>query len=273
MEAMVIVLCVTSAPAMASSVELAIAMGDVEKAGKLLDENPELLKETIGPDHKSLLAFAVGMGQPDVVRMLVARGMDPKERTAEGATLLHVAALFGGSPKIVDLLVGYGVDPNAGMTGKAAGLTALHGAAGKDNVEVAEALLDDGADPNSREDSGQTPLHIAARNGADGALKLLLKRGAKVDAVDSKGCTPLYWAAAEDQSEMVGRLLAAGANPDREINSGATALYEAAYQGHVEVVKALLAGGADVGLAKEFAQLSDHPEVVDVLENHTAGAE
>lgn len=69
--------------------------------------------------------------------------------------------------------------------------TLLHLAVGQNHKELAEFLLDKGADVNALTQDHLTPLHMAAQNGNLEIVQLLLSRKAKLDAVDSKGWTPL----------------------------------------------------------------------------------
>ena len=82
-------------------------------------------------------------------------------------TLLHVVADWPGyfpmGPTSVRILVGAGADPDqVGTTGEPSE-TALHWAASSDDVEVAEALIDCGADINAPGASiaGEPPLDNA----------------------------------------------------------------------------------------------------------------
>jgi uncharacterized protein len=76
------------------------------------------------------------------------------------------------------------------------------------------ALLDRGADPDSRNRLGDTPLNLAARAGDVELSRTLLQRGASPDRANLAGVTPLMWAAGQGQLETVRMLLARGAALD-----------------------------------------------------------
>ncbi len=58
--------------------------------------------------------------------------------------------------------------------------------------ECIDLLLNSGADPNEKDDTGRTPLHYATRSGhCDTIIKLPLRKGANLDIKDKKGKTPI----------------------------------------------------------------------------------
>jgi ankyrin repeat protein len=67
------------------------------------------------------------------------------------------------------------------------GRTALHLASAKGHVQVANALLQAGADLTVVDGSGCTPLHLAAPWGHVGVIRLLLEKAADPAMVDKKG--------------------------------------------------------------------------------------
>ncbi len=69
------------------------------------------------------------------------------------------------------------------------GWTPLHHAAAKDSVEVAQALLDGGADPAALSEGGGTPLHEAAASGGAAMVQLLLRHGVDPSVVSKTGDT------------------------------------------------------------------------------------
>jgi hypothetical protein len=112
-----------------------------------------------------------------------------------------------------------------------------------------KALLDKGANVNTREDnfgSRWPVLAVAADRGSVETMRLLLNRGAKVNArVLNGGDTALTQAAFHGHSTCVQLLLQYGADIDARNGAGASALMNAAQQGHAETVAILLKAGAD----------------------------
>ncbi|WP_245970163.1 ankyrin repeat domain-containing protein [Wolbachia endosymbiont of Bemisia tabaci] len=76
--------------------------------------------------------------------------------------------------------------------------TPLHIAVRYGHKEVAELLLNKGANVNAVERRKWTPLHTAVKSGKVEVAELLLDRGANVNAVDKKGRTPLSIVASDD---------------------------------------------------------------------------
>ncbi len=120
------------------------------------------------------------------------------------------------------------------------------------NRDSVRAMLKDGADVNTAQADGMTALHWAATKNDVDLAKLLLVAGANLKAATRiGGYTPLLIASRSGHADMVTALLAAGSDPNAATANGATPLMFAAQAGSVPTVNALLKGGADVNAAEK----------------------
>ena len=98
------------------------------------------------------------------------------------------------------------------MTSAALGAD-IHDAVKEGNYEaVKELIAADASVVNSGSESGQMPLHIAAGAGDIEMAELLLNNGAQVETVDGRSFTPVLMACMRNQKEMVELLAHHGAN-------------------------------------------------------------
>lgn len=107
-------------------------------------------------------------------------------------TGLHLIACFGIDSMVYELLDSYAVDIRNDEGRTPLSFSAEHGFA-----DAAMALLNNGADVNSRDQDGKTPLAWAAYassmngRGHKRVVTLLMANGAKTNLADSNGSTPL----------------------------------------------------------------------------------
>ncbi len=152
--------------------------GNLDGVEKLLGmgADPRLL-DSRGRDA---LIVAAGKGHTDVVRMLLSRGADDSVRDTEGWGALSLAA-YHGQVETVKLL---------GSTASASELDdALLVASFGKSAEVVNALLDQGANINSRSPKSKTPLMIASEAGRTEIVRVLLQNQANPYAVDRENQT------------------------------------------------------------------------------------
>ncbi|TRY99402.1 hypothetical protein DNTS_002014 [Danionella cerebrum] len=97
-------------------------------------------------------------------------------------------------------------------------------AAGYNNLEVAEYLLEHGADVNAQDKGGLIPLHNAASYGHVDIAALLIKYNTCVNATDKWAFTPLHEAAQKGRTQLCALLLAHGADPTMKNQEGQTPL-------------------------------------------------
>ena len=113
-------------------------------------------------DENGATAFLRASQSGDIVlmKLLLARGADPKIATALGVTALHAAAGIGWVE----------------------GITYEWSA--KDTLESVKLLLDLGLDVNAQADTGRVALHGAAHKGRSDVVQLLVDHGARLDVRD-----------------------------------------------------------------------------------------
>ena len=102
--------------------------------------------------------------------------------------------------------------------------TPLHLAAGYNNLEVAELLLENGADVNAQDKGGLIPLHNSSSYGHLDIAALLIRYNTVVNATDKWGFTPLHEAAQKGRTQLCSLLLAHGADSSLKNQEGQTPL-------------------------------------------------
>jgi hypothetical protein len=150
---------------------------------------------------------------------------------------------------------------------------ALFAAIERCDPDIVYALIDKGADVNSRRIDGSSALMLAASIGCDDVVQVLLNRGADVNARKVDGTTALMESAIRNHINVLYLLLDNGADANvKKIDSGATALEIAASGGHIDIVRALIDKGAHVNAtnfrghtALVCAGLNGHKEIVEFL--------
>lgn len=121
------------------------------------------------------------------------------------------------------------------------GESALHLAVAFDRPQMAEILIESGADPELRNRRGQTPVHMARGN----TLDLLLQFGVDSGVHDGLGATPLHHARRETALMLIDQ----GVDIEARDRAGGTPLLRAVERGDFEVVQLLVDYGADVNVS------------------------
>ena len=85
--------------------------------------------------------------------------------------------------------------------------------------EMAEMLIDSGADVNQKCAGGFTALHLAAICEKTELVRLLVERGADVNIASNNGYLPIIFAMYKNNSEIVKILLDSGANVNIPLNN------------------------------------------------------
>jgi len=113
-----------------------------------------------------------------------------------------IIAVYRNQAKVTEYLLLHKVNVN---TSSPEG-PALLGASYKGNIELAELLLQYGADVNICNETGTSALMYAALSNNLALAKLLLKNGAKKNLVEKSGKTALDYAKIRESPEMISLL-------------------------------------------------------------------
>ncbi|HXH38332.1 MAG TPA: tetratricopeptide repeat protein [Thermoanaerobaculia bacterium] len=264
----------------------AIASGDIDALGRILDERPELIRQRSSRDHRStLLHYVSANGIEDfrqrtpqniveITRLLLDAGADVNaESDAYGghsttlglaATSVHPEAA-GVQIALMELLLARGAvierQPGEAVSGclangrlRAAGFLAAHGAyldfesaAGIGRLDRVKELV--ATTPSEELGEG---LVWACQYGHNDVVEFLLDHG--VDPGAGANMTGLHLAAHEGHLDTVRLLLAHNAPLEAKNRYGGTVLGQTLWSvihnpmpAHRAIVEALVAAGANVG--------------------------
>jgi ankyrin repeat protein len=215
----------------------AVKSGDVNKVKELLAADPALVNaKDESANSATLLAIyygrrevrdvllahrpdlnlfeAAAAGRLDRVTAIVEEDRDVSADLVntfshDGFTPLGLAAFFGHTD-VAMYLLSKGAQVNVASQNRMR-VMPLHSAVAGKHIEIARALIDNGADVNARQADGFAPLHGAAQNGQVETIELLIAHGAEINAPSDDGKTALSYTLGEGHTEAADLLRRHGA--------------------------------------------------------------
>lgn len=142
-----------------------------------------------------ILVNALQQGQINKVMTILDEGGNPNAMNKYGWSLLSIAA-GNNNKEMTEMLINKGADVNAKNN---AGISILHTVS---NGEIANILISKGANINAKDKDGRTPLHWAANFNHKLVAKLLVTKGADINVKDKQGITPRVCAFVFDHKEI-----------------------------------------------------------------------
>lgn len=188
---------VFSADALPDPVRFTFSMelGDVGQAESWLDAGlpPDFMGSRIG----SGLMIGAWEGKPDLMRLFLSRGADINKLNANGESAIALAAWRGNLATVKWLL-----ERGARINAPARQWSALHYAVFAGRSDVADFLIDQGADINALSTNGSSVLMMAVYEGHQGLARKLIEKGADRMPKNDWGDGALEWAMRHDRLEL-----------------------------------------------------------------------
>ena len=226
----------------APAVICAAQNNDYEEVKKLLSEghDPNALHELTWDNP---LLIAIYNGNNAMANTLLDVGADPNNKNADGENALHAAVRLKNFELTRRLVQDFNVDVNE-LDDRH--YSALHLAIMNNDTPMVEYLLSKNADPNepTGDDLGEdvcydTPLHLVKADNVQMA-EMLINAGADINRHNSDYMTPLYWSCCKKQTNVALLLLSKGAKKNLRCDRGFNALDMARNHGLTQVVNKLV---------------------------------
>ncbi|XP_068160257.1 transient receptor potential cation channel subfamily A member 1b isoform X2 [Antennarius striatus] len=230
------------------------AMEVILKAGEEICHVTQEHINYLDKSKSSPLHLAVRGGNVETISLCIAKGAKVDQQQNDKSTPLHLACTQGNTEVVKLMLSSFDRVEDVINLPDGANQTPLHRATIFDHAELAEYLIDLGADLNAMDCKGSSPLLLATSCGAWKTVSLLLSKGANVSVKDQCGCNFLHLVILQPKGlknlkEDVLQCNSVKALVSCEDNEGCTPLHYACRLGIHDSVKNMLGLSGQVGLS------------------------
>ena len=127
---------------------------------------------------------------------------------------------YADTPREAEAQVTKGADINGIQDPGVGRMTPLGRHARWGNTTMTKWLLDNGADPDLQDGTGDAPLHIAANYDMADVIPILVAGNADIETTDRRGNTPLHRSVMPGNLKATRMLLELGADPNARSEEG-----------------------------------------------------
>jgi ankyrin repeat protein/L-ascorbate metabolism protein UlaG (beta-lactamase superfamily) len=266
----------------------AVKNGDTQTFNSILKSDTSLIGIKEPGLDESLLHVAARFKQSEMVKILLAKGLDVNAKNKLGSIPLHLACISGSYTMVDDLLnrgsdyslvnlrgkapvsyVSFGknprifdrfleIDKNILNTKTQEGANLLVCAIQAEDTAGFSYLLAKGMDVNEANVFRFTPVCWAVLYNNPELIAMAIRKGANVNYIANEGNTPLLIAVEGDSIATVKMLVEAGAKINVPDSSGLTALHRATRKGNYEIASYLMVKGIAVNSKDENGMTALH---------------
>lgn len=200
----------------------------------------------------SPLHFAIMAEDLEIISHLIKVGVNVNGVDIAGNSPMHLA-VRSENVNIVKILLKAEAKVNVRNLAKE---TPVHIAvqSEKDDVNILKLLVNAGASVKTKDANKNSPLHLALFESNEKIIKFLLENGANPNARDEGRFTALHYACqyADKYMNIIKMLLKAGANVNAVNNNGDIAASSTVVYGHLDAFKYLLKAGSNINHVSKF---------------------
>ncbi|XP_005107546.1 ankyrin repeat domain-containing protein 65 [Aplysia californica] len=189
----------------------------------------------------SPLALAAAIQRPIVVKLLLKHGADPNIQSVSGRTPL-IQAVGNNNFDIVEQLVKAGADLDLADTKGTTPLFTCFTITRDFDDRITQALIKGGCQIDYQNKQGATPLMMAAGLGRKDIAEMLLQAGADINHTDKAGKNVFHMAQGQKTALF---LINHGASSDTRDKNGKRPLDHAARVGHIPMLRLLLSSDCE----------------------------